>query len=135
MADRTPNELAGLFNEWADLAAEGYGPVDWDDFDHTVLREAAVLLRRQGEQLNTLRNDNERLLGTLHDYTGTVSHWRNRYREAESQLDTLRAAIETHRESALCNGTMYLADRERALWDALDALAAAVPQDPEGAET
>lgn len=56
-------------------------------------------------------------------------------REQAEQLDTLRNAIREHRTSALCNGSMFVANRERDLWDVLDALAAAGGGVPEGGAT
>jgi hypothetical protein len=39
--------LADRLDEWASAAAEGYGPIDWDDFDIDVsFRAAAVGLRQ-----------------------------------------------------------------------------------------
>ena len=63
-ADRTPNELADRLDN---IARNGYDPDA-----HDVQRAAAVLLRRQGEQLDTLRKaigdpDNLRLLADTFD--------------------------------------------------------------------
>ena len=63
-ADHTPNELADRLDN---MAGNGYDPDA-----HDVQRAAAALLRRQGEQLDTLRAaigdpDNLRLLADTFD--------------------------------------------------------------------
>ena len=108
-ADRTPNELADALersqNSYIAMMADGHRSIIVRSKDdelaecYQLMAEAAVLLREQAEQLDTLRN-----------------------------------AIAEHRESALCNGSMFVADRERDLWDALDALATAGGGVPETKE-
>ena len=99
------NDLADAVDAWAEADESNARNYSFVSTAQTLnerapdLRAAAVLLRRQAEQLDTLRN-----------------------------------AIAEHRESALCNGSMFVADRERDLWDALDALAAAGGGVPETKE-
>lgn len=101
-ADRTPNELADALEDDADLVerrARGLGARVPTSV--ATQREAAVLLRRQGEQLDTLR-------------------------AAIGDPDELRRiAVSVARDRKVTS-----AEAERRI-GILTALAAAVPQDPE----
>lgn len=92
------------------------------------LREHSVLLNRVSwrllEATGRVGPDDDR---HEYDVSGAemVDELVGRIDALTGELDTLRNAIRKHRESALCNGFMFVADRERDLWDALDALAVA----------
>lgn len=117
MADRTPNELAGV-DDLADPSADWTVPnllaaiesaMSDGEYDTSyLLVPAARLLRRQGEQLDTLRAERDRLL------------------EAIGDTDLPRMAT---RHADSCTVCSYPLDCDVA--DLLDRLAAAVPQDPE----
>lgn len=125
-ADRTPNELAdvleGSQNSYIAMMADGHRSIIVRSKDdelaecYQLMAEAAVLLRRQGEQL-----DIQTALAT--NYAGKAVEYKQEKERAEAQLDTLRNAIGDPDNLRLLARTFDL--------PILARIAAAVPQDPE----
>lgn len=105
-ADHTPNELADAIADF--LATEPDDPQSVDGHAVDLLERSLDALRRQGEQLDTLRAERKALL------------------EAIGDPDELRRiAVSVARDRKVTS-----AEAERRI-GIMTALAAAVPQDPE----
>ena len=128
MTDRTPADLADRIRHCiTDQAETGLGAAGATVVDTELLVAVEELLRRQGEQLDTLRADKFQMQKLLDralqeawdDYVGdTHCHPPDFTVEGGRSNYTLSASFRS-------NWTLYAAER-LSLW-----LAAAVPQDPE----
>ena len=79
MADRPDHDLADRLDEWASFAAEGYGPIDWDGFDHRLLIAAAARLRQ-------LTDERDRWQEEARQYAENADYWRDRLNDHKASL-------------------------------------------------
>lgn len=127
-ADRTPNDLADRLRHMALIGASSeMGDGYLTDEEVADLRAAAALLRRQGEQLDTLRAEHDRLHRELSDTRGMVVLLLDQMGGKASISDRELVALDRTREIR-----SYVTDSDPyTTFIEVRPLAAAVPQDPE----